>query len=335
VVRRALCSLCSALILFGVASAEEAAPAPRRARIAVAVEASGGGEWEAALAASLSRSPRFAAVGRVPAGADPLEYAASRAFDLLAEATVSLSTDGSEALLSFSIRAARTGEPLAEEEGPHPAPDGFALAQSFWLPVVAEAESAAEALAERLSAPEGPPAAARPVSRWSLESALYMGQFADFWFGRGFFSDRLFVKAGLFQFLTGVYFGDDGLASASYALIQPGLAFGAYFNRADAPFRPYAVITGFYRLSGNGFAPDPIAPYGMTALLGGEWRLRDRTAAFFEIGLAHYPWCDGYLLAVELANGQGDGGRGPYSFEYADDSLTEYPQFRFGLRLNP
>jgi hypothetical protein len=330
--RRALCSLCSALILLGGAFAEDAAPAPRRARIAVAVEAPEGAEWEASLAAAISRSPRFAAVGRVPAGADPLEYAASRAFDLLAEASVSLSADGAEALLSYAVRSARTGESLAEAEGPHPVPEAFALSQTFWFPVVA----AAEAAAERLGAPPAlSPSAPRPGSRWSVESALYMGQFADFWFGRGFRSDRFFVKAGLFQFLTGAYYGDEGLESASYALIHPGLAFGAYFNRADAPFRPYAVVAAFYRLSGNDFAPDPIAPYGVAAMLGGEWRLRDRTAAFFEIGLAHYPWCDGYLLAVELANGRGNGGRGPYSFEYSDDSLTEYPQFRFGLRLNP
>lgn len=328
----ALCFALTLLVILGTASAEDA-PVPRRSRIAATVAAEGGGGWEASLAASLARSPRFAAVGRVPAGTDPLEYAASRAFDLLVEATVTLSADGAEARFSASIREARTGSTLAAVEGAHPAPDEFALSQTFWIPVVAAAESEASAAADRaIAAAAAPPAP--PASRWILETALYMGQYADLWFGRGFLSDRLFLKAGLSQFLTGVYLGNDKVESASYELIQPGLALGAYFNRVGAPLRPYAVVTGFYRLSGAGFSPDPIAWFGISAMLGGEWRLQDRTAAFFELGLSYYPRSDGYLLAVESASGSGDD-RGPYSFEYTDTSLVEYPLFRIGLRLNP
>lgn len=328
---RVVCLALLGGLVLGVLHPEDSGA--RRVRVAISVSAPGE-DWASSLADALVRSPRVASVGRVPgmpAPADLLDYAASRGFDFLVVATVSLPGADRSARVYSSIRGTRTGEILSEPGWESPVPDEFVRSQTFWLPVVAALEAAAEASAGTPpSSPEAPP----PPSRWSLESGLYMGQFVDLWFGRGFLSDSLFLKVGLFQFLSGLFLGGEGLQSRSYPLMQPGLSLGGYFLPADRPLRPYAAATWCFRLSGDTFVPDPIAPYGLLAMVGAQWRLLDRAAAFFEAGIAVYPACDAYLLAVELSGGRAED-HGLYAVAYSDGVLVEYPQFRLGWRVNP
>jgi len=178
-----------------------------------------------------------------------------------------------------------------------------------------------------------------PLRRWSLEVGLYMTQFPDLWASWRFMEDYLFLRAGLHQFLAGLYlvaeeYGEDTPpAILSMPLVQPGVGIGAYLLPPDAFVRPYAQLTAFARLLVAPWAPlvpEPVAPLAATAMLGAEWALTRRAAVFVELGACWYPFCEAFLLAS--ARGADDSG--PSGFVYGEDWLVELPILRLGARLS-
>jgi hypothetical protein len=179
----------------------------------------------------------------------------------------------------------------------------------------------------------------RPLRTWTIETAMYMTQFPDFWVAWRFAEDRLYVRFGLTQFLAGLYLvGEEyGVetpsALLSLGLVQPGVGFGGYFLPSDAYVRPYATATLFTRillLPSTFLRPDPIAPLGNLLMLGAEWRVTLRAAVFLELGTAFYPFCDGFLMAASA----GMENSGPVSTSWGDSWFLEVPILRFGARFN-
>ncbi|MCK7486263.1 MAG: hypothetical protein MZU97_12455 [Bacillus subtilis] len=72
-----------------------------------------------------------------------------------------------------------------------------------------------------------------------------------------------------------------------------------------------------------------MAPIGTHAFLGAEWRAFPRTAVFFELGAAFYPFCDGFLMAA--SRGGQDGG--PFISLFGSRWFFEAPLIRFGTRF--
>jgi hypothetical protein len=178
----------------------------------------------------------------------------------------------------------------------------------------------------------------RPLRRWTLESALFMTQFPDFWAAWRFAEDRLYVRTGFTQFLAGLYlvreeYGEETPpVILSLGLVQPGAGFGGYFLPSDAYVRPYATATLFTRIV---ILPqtfprlDPISPLGTSLMLGAEWKATPRTAVFLELGTAFYPFCDGFLMAASAGTEDG----GPVSTVWGGSWFLEGPIMRFGARF--
>jgi hypothetical protein len=178
----------------------------------------------------------------------------------------------------------------------------------------------------------------RELRSFALESGLYMAQFPDLWFSWRLISDYLLVRAGLTQFLAGLYFVD---ASSdlpapplfmSLPLVQPGLGLGAYFLPPDATLRPYlssAVFTRLLVAKGFPVQLDRVAPFGITAMAGAEWKVFGHTGIFLELGMTLYPCPSGALMVVakqqETESTQG--------YSYGENWFLEFPLFRFGVRV--
>ena len=103
----------------------------------------------------------------------------------------------------------------------------------------------------------------------------------------------------------------------------------AYLFGRSAPFRPYLSLAAFARVATLNSKIVPSAPVGTTLFLGIERRIAAGCSAFFELGVAYYPFCDGYLTAVSKSSST----EGPYGFSYGDTWFIEYPQFRLGVRF--
>ena len=177
-----------------------------------------------------------------------------------------------------------------------------------------------------------------PLERWTLEAGLFMGQFLDIWASWRFAEDYLFIRAGLTQFLAGLYLVDASMADPAPAtmlglpLAQPGIGLGAYALAPDYAVRPYATATAFARIVGIGGIRsfvDPVAPVGATAALGAEWRAQRRVGVFMELGAAWYPFCDGPLMAASRSSGD----TGATGFSFGADWFLEYPLLRIGARF--
>ncbi|HRW23905.1 MAG TPA: hypothetical protein P5298_05820 [Spirochaetia bacterium] len=178
-----------------------------------------------------------------------------------------------------------------------------------------------------------------PLRRWAIEAGLYMTQFPDLWASWRFMDDRLFLRAGLRQFLAGLYlvgeeYGEDTPpAILSLPLIQPGIGIGGYFLPPDAFVRPYAQAGAGLRLLVASWAPlvpEPVAPLALEGAFGAEWGLTRRIAVFVELGASYYPFCDGFLMASV----RGADDSGPSGFLYGGSWLVELPTLRFGARLS-
>jgi len=178
----------------------------------------------------------------------------------------------------------------------------------------------------------------RELRRFAVEMGLYMAQFPDLLLTWRFASDYLFVRAGLTQFLAGLYFVDSSFEEGSpplyisMPLLQPGFGAGTYFLPSDSTVRPYIASSAFARLLvAKGFPVqlDPIAPLGLSALAGAEWRAMDRAGFFFELGFTVYPCPSGALMAASVFSGADTSG----GFNYGADWFLEFPFFRFGARV--
>lgn len=177
----------------------------------------------------------------------------------------------------------------------------------------------------------------RPLRRWALEFGMHMIQYPDLYGSWRFAEDTLFLRAGLSQFLAGLYLGDATDDSGewgfvSYPLVQPGLGLGAYLLPPDYPVRPYLTVSAFARVIISAELPltlDPVGPFGTSAVMGAEWALAERLAMFIELGASFYPCTDGELFAAT----RGSGNTGPTLSMYGPRWFLELPLFRFGTRM--
>ncbi len=178
----------------------------------------------------------------------------------------------------------------------------------------------------------------RPLRTWSIELGAYMAQFPDIWASWRFADDWLFVRAGLSQFLFGLYLVDHRYATQtpslflSLPLVQPGIGIGTYMKPTDSSIRPYATLSALARLSSagtEGWALDPIAPLCFSVALGAEWRFTFRAAAFFELGATYYPFTDGALMTAS----KGTGDTGAWMSDYGELWFLDIPAIRLGIRV--
>lgn len=178
----------------------------------------------------------------------------------------------------------------------------------------------------------------RPLRLWSVEAGLTMLSFPELWAHRSFREDKYFLRLGMAQYLLGLYLVNEEYgretppAILSLPLILPGAGIGMYILPSDAYVRPYMYASAFARilLLKGAFGFDTVAPIGTNAFLGAEWRVFPRTAVFFELGAALYPFCDGFLMAASRG-GQDNGG--PFFSIFGPDFYFETPLIRFGTRF--
>ena len=178
----------------------------------------------------------------------------------------------------------------------------------------------------------------RPFRLWTLEAGLTMLSFPEIWVHRSFGEDKYFLRFGMSQYLFGLYLVNEEYdretppAILSLPLLMPGAGIGMYILPGDAYIRPYMYASAFARvlLMKGAFGFDPVAPVGLSAFMGAEWRGSPRVSVFFELGATLYPFCDGFLMAASRG---GDDGGGAFLSVFAPDLYFEAPLIRFGLRF--
>ena len=177
----------------------------------------------------------------------------------------------------------------------------------------------------------------RPIRRWTIEAGMAMLQFPELWVHWSLRDDAFYLRAGFAQYLLGLYLVREEYelesppVILSLPMILPGIGAGAYLLPSDAFVRPYLTATAFARLMlmEEAFGLDPVAPLGLTLAAGAEWRAFPRVAIFVDLGLAWYPFADGFLMAA--SRGTDDGGA--MMFLDLDSSFLEFPMLRVGARI--
>ncbi|MBN2875067.1 MAG: hypothetical protein JXM71_08225 [Spirochaetales bacterium] len=178
----------------------------------------------------------------------------------------------------------------------------------------------------------------RELPRYSVESALFMGQFPDIRASVRFLEDYAFASAGLTQFLAGLYLVDptyelrEPPVVLSLPIVEPGISMGVYVLPPDARMRPYLSAIAFTRVvvaSGEPVQLDPIAPLGLGSSVGIEWRSGVAIGLFAELSATLYPCPDGALMAASIPRDSGG------SYSYGDEWFLQYPLFRVGVRVTP
>lgn len=172
---------------------------------------------------------------------------------------------------------------------------------------------------------------------WALEAGLLNAAFPDLWVSWRFANDRLFLRAGLHQYLGGLSLARESqfyepAYFLSIRLVQPGIGAGWILGKPGASVRPYLGVTASALLA---FPPlsrlflDPVAPLCVEPYFGLEWRALKRLGLFLELGANLYLFGDPLLMAASMP--KSDNNR-PLFF-YGDFGVFEFPAFRFGTRL--
>ncbi len=142
----------------------------------------------------------------------------------------------------------------------------------------------------------------------------------------------VYVKLGLTTYLAGFAFGGDKEEGpfVSEPLTVLRLQAGSYFNQPDATIRYYGAVGGLLRLvhSRHFFGLEPIAPFGLQAVLGLEGRPWPGVSAFFELTPTWYIARDPGLLEASYPT--------DYSFAGAvvDSGVVDFAQYRVGVRFH-
>jgi hypothetical protein len=182
----------------------------------------------------------------------------------------------------------------------------------------------------------------RKLPAWTVELSLYGFSFpearASLLFGK-----RLFARATLTQFLAGLNLQTYDLPPpepsilSSFSLLHVGVGFGTFFGDPDKNLRFYAAIDGFFRFAMPGYRSffiDPVAPIGISPLVGAEWGRDTRTKLYFELGGIFYP---NVLVDLMLASRASNGGTlvfyGAGSSPGRTGWFAEFPLPRLGLRV--
>jgi hypothetical protein len=171
-----------------------------------------------------------------------------------------------------------------------------------------------------------------PLNPWALEVGLFMGQFADLWVNRGFFQNYAFLRAGISQYLMGLYLpelygqGEPRNLLVSYPMVMPGIGAGVHFLGEEAFIRPYISLSYALRYNLALSSLDPAGPYAGTAFFGFHWLPSGKASYFFEFGLTVYPQSRGALMSAS--------NRGNKTLTWYDDGFYgEFPNFRLGARF--
>jgi hypothetical protein len=173
--------------------------------------------------------------------------------------------------------------------------------------------------------------------RWTIEAGLFDGAFPDFWASYRLLDDRLFVRAGLRQYLAGLSLLDGGPGFdppllASTPLLQPGIGGGLLLGAPGHPVRGYAGAQATLRLAfpkGAGLFIDPVAPLCVEAFGGLEWQPQRRWGCFAEAYAGLFLFADPWLFA---ASAEGGPGSSPLR-AYGRGWVFSAPDLRFGARL--
>lgn len=173
------------------------------------------------------------------------------------------------------------------------------------------------------------------ASQWLIEQGFVMGQFADAWLYRLFFNETLRIGMGLQQYWAGInYPSVNDLFPytepvISLPLIQPGVTLEYVFLDGTSFLRPYLSAAFMLRLNTSLLRLDPAAAMVLGANGGLEWRLGPGFAAFFELGAAFYPFCNGLYLVAS----HGGESQSPSTFFYSGSWYLDIPLFRLGVRF--
>jgi hypothetical protein len=183
----------------------------------------------------------------------------------------------------------------------------------------------------------------RKLPAWTAELSLYGFSFpearASILLGK-----RLFARATITQFLAGLnlqspYDGPSPEPSmlSSFSLMYAGFGFGTFFEDPDRSLRFYTAVDMLVRLDMPGYRSffiDPIAPFGISPLIGAEWGRDARAKLFFELGGIFYPSA---LVDLMLASRSSNGGDlvfyGAGSSPGRPGWFAEFPVPRLGLRV--
>jgi hypothetical protein len=171
----------------------------------------------------------------------------------------------------------------------------------------------------------------------AYELGLNKGAFPDFWASRSFFGDRLFLRAGLYQYFLGFSLaseepGYDPPFLLCYFLLQPGLGTGWKFGSSGDESRLYLGLTASARvalLESGACYIDPIAPLCASPFVGLEWKPFSDLGFFAELGLDLYPFADAYLLKSSIGSSSQTTAQ-----ISGEDWLIQFPSLRFGSRLH-
>jgi hypothetical protein len=173
--------------------------------------------------------------------------------------------------------------------------------------------------------------------RWTVEAGLFNGAFPDCWAAYRLSDDRLFLRAGLRQYLAGLSLldaspGFDPSFLAATPLIQPGFGGGALLGVPGSAVRGYAGAQATLRIAfpkGAGVFIDPVAPLCVEAFGGLEWKPLRRWGFFAEAYAGLYLFADTGLFAASAKRGRG---ASPLRI-YGSGWVFSAPDLRFGARL--
>ena len=173
-----------------------------------------------------------------------------------------------------------------------------------------------------------------PRERFRLELGLAGAAFPDFRITWMPGPDWLYLRAGYWQYLSGINLSsaeedDDNPLIVSYDLIEPCIGLGLLALKPDAPLRILIGVDAALRLMPASAADgiiDAVAPVRIGFYCGLEWNLYKATRLFFETGADYYPACNAVLLDAS----NGDDFTLPHI--YGDNWYIELLSFRFGLR---
>lgn len=177
----------------------------------------------------------------------------------------------------------------------------------------------------------------QPGSRYALNFYLNNFSFPGFEFSYYFIPNFFFARAGFNTFLLGIRLtdqhdsNDDDSWLQSHSLSHFNITVGRYLGREDQYYR-WLVSGGFFaRLimeKGYGIGLEPIAPFGVQAIIGLEFSSSAKRRLFLEyvplLYLTKYP---------ELMRASFPPDYTPWNYIFGKHSVLDFFNFRFGLRF--
>ncbi len=174
-------------------------------------------------------------------------------------------------------------------------------------------------------------------SRYALNFYLNNFSFPGFELSYYFIPNFLFARVGFNTFLLGIRltdendYTDDDSWLQSHSLSHFNIAAGCYLGREDRYYR-WLVSGGlFARLimaKGYGIGFEPIAPFGVQAIIGLEFSHSEKRRLFLEyvplLYLTGYP---------ELMRASFPPDYEPWNYIFGNSYVVDFFNFRFGLRF--